>query len=89
MTDPYLEALLEAQQQIKFLIVERDEARAALPALCGQYSDDGKKLWVDHAATARKQALAEAEDFVRRHGEEELADGIAALTQSTAKGEGE
>jgi hypothetical protein len=38
-------------------------------------------------ATARKQALAEAEDYVRRHGEEELADGIAAL--AAVKGDGE
>jgi hypothetical protein len=49
----------------------------------------GKAPPRDDIATARKQALAEAEDFVRRHGEEELADGIAALTQPTAKGEGE
>jgi hypothetical protein len=33
---------------------------------------------------ARKEALAEAEDFVRRHGEEELADAIAALASAPA-----
>jgi hypothetical protein len=56
MTDPYLEALLEAQQQIKILIAERDEARATLR----EYHET-RTYWEGQATVvARKQALSEA-----------------------------
>ncbi len=66
------------------------QLREALPALWGQYDDEGRKLWIDHAEAVRAkcEAIARGYDECDAPGYT-VADAIAeAFASLEGKGEG-
>jgi hypothetical protein len=76
MTDPYLEALLEAQQQIEILTAALKPFARHGELIAAEFADDQD----DTVAAGFADDPITLGDFRR---------ASAALTQSTAKGEGE